>query len=423
MIPVSLPGGNFYVLMAVSLACLSTLLTWLAVLATSRGARHWLGGHRRLGTILMTALALLGAIFPYQQLGQWLDAERDAQADAGRRSVLNQPTRVAGVDMPAGTVLRLATPGELSTFDRARFPEGQPGLIHGLESTGLYRYAATARQPETLSVEIARDQAQEGWLCAHGHRVEFVMLGGQPFRQLPSGHRQSAGPAAGAAGHVDPGGPGRARPADRTGGRALAVAHGRQRAHGGGAAVAAEAGTAAGCPPPAAGFRGLLSRETALGDMTYPAGTRVLSGGLRAAGAQPGDLLFSASRGRVARRAGGTDVAAGSSVLQAPDGAVRAVLSNRDAGVLDVAAVRVGPQGAVPRGRPQATPGRSAAGAFAPLPAVRDAAIPALQQSGGIIASFHAPRAAVPSCSLIETKSWPLTCRSLRVRNFPCCRR
>ena len=122
MIPVSLPGGNFYVLMAVSLACLSTLLTWLAVLATSRGARHWLGGHRRLGTILMTALALLGAIFPYQQLGQWLDAERDAQADAGRRSVLNQPTRVAGVDMPAGTVLRLATPGELSTFDRARFP-------------------------------------------------------------------------------------------------------------------------------------------------------------------------------------------------------------------------------------------------------------------------------------------------------------
>ena len=82
--------------------------------------------------------------------------------------------------MPAGTVLRLATPGELSTFDRARFPEGQPGLIHGLESTGLYRYAATARQPETLSVEIARDQAQEGWLCAHGHRVEFVMLGGQP---------------------------------------------------------------------------------------------------------------------------------------------------------------------------------------------------------------------------------------------------
>ena len=345
MIPVSLPGGNFYVLMAVSLACLSTLLTWLAVLATSRGARHWLGGHRRLGTVLMAALALLGAVFPYQQLGQWLDAERNAQADAGRRSVLDQPTRVAGVDMPAGTVLRLATPGELSTFDRARFPEGQPGLIHGLESTGLYRYAATARQPETLSVEIARDQAQEGWLCAHGHRVEFVMLGGQPrfaSCHLAIGNQLDRQPVPpGTWIQVDPAV--RGQPIEQAGAGALAVAHGRQRAHGGGAAVAAEAGTAAGCPPPAAGFRGAAVARDRAGRHDLSRRHRVLSGGLRAAGAQPGDLLFSASRGRVARRAGGTDVAAGSSVLQAPDGAVRAVLSNRDAGVLDVAAVRVGP--------------------------------------------------------------------------------
>ena len=71
MIPVSLPGGNFYVLMVVSLACLSTLLTWLAVLATSRGARLWLGEHRRGGAILMALLAVIGGIFPYQQLSQW----------------------------------------------------------------------------------------------------------------------------------------------------------------------------------------------------------------------------------------------------------------------------------------------------------------------------------------------------------------
>lgn len=64
MIPVSLPGGNFYVLMAASLACLATLLTWLAVLATTRSARLWLGDHRRTGTVLMTFLALVGAIFP-----------------------------------------------------------------------------------------------------------------------------------------------------------------------------------------------------------------------------------------------------------------------------------------------------------------------------------------------------------------------
>ncbi|CFU61143.1 membrane protein [Bordetella pertussis] len=34
---------------------------------------------------------------------------------------------------------------------------------------------------------------------------------------------------------------------------------------------------------------------------------------------------------------------AGKSVLQAPDGTVRAVLANRDAGVLDFAAVRMAP--------------------------------------------------------------------------------
>ncbi|MNV99857.1 hypothetical protein D3C71_1952730 [compost metagenome] len=90
-------------------------------------------------------------------------------------------------------------------------------------------------------------------------------------------------------------------------------------------------------------FEGLLARETVLGAMTYPPGTRVLAANSRLPGAQPGDLLFSPSRGRSARRNGGEDVAAGQSVLQAPDGTVRSVLSNRDAGVLDVAAMRMAP--------------------------------------------------------------------------------
>jgi hypothetical protein len=91
------------------------------------------------------------------------------------------------------------------------------------------------------------------------------------------------------------------------------------------------------------GFEGLLARETALGDMTYPPGTRVLTANPALPGAQAGDLLFSPSRGRSARRAGGDDVPAGKSVLQAPDGTVRSVLGNREAGVLDVAAMRIGP--------------------------------------------------------------------------------
>lgn len=49
MISLSVPGGNFYLAMALSLFCLSTLLTWAVTLAANRGARRWLAAHRRLG--------------------------------------------------------------------------------------------------------------------------------------------------------------------------------------------------------------------------------------------------------------------------------------------------------------------------------------------------------------------------------------
>lgn len=42
MISLSVPGGNFYLAMALSLFCLSTLLTWAVTLAANRGrAAGW----------------------------------------------------------------------------------------------------------------------------------------------------------------------------------------------------------------------------------------------------------------------------------------------------------------------------------------------------------------------------------------------
>ncbi|MFJ0646846.1 hypothetical protein WLU63_25200, partial [Bordetella bronchiseptica] len=70
-----------------------------------------------------------------------------------------------------------------------------------------------------------------------------------------------------------------------------------------------------------------------------PGGARYrLRGG--AVGVQPRVVVLP---GRAARRGAGTEIVAGKSVLQAPDGTVRAVLANRDAGVLDFAAVRMAP--------------------------------------------------------------------------------
>lgn len=346
MIPVSLPGGNFYVLMAASLACLATLFTWLAALATSPGARDWLSGHRRAGTVLMAVLAVIGAIFPYQQFSQWFSVQREAQADDARKTVLSQPTQLAGVQMPTGTTLRLATPGELASFDRSIFPESHPADINGVAATRLFRYPATPKQPETLSAEIARDQALEGWLCAHGHRIEFVVQGGHPqfsSCHLAIGNTLDQQPVpAGAWLKVDPAA--RGTPLDKTG----TAPRWLLRTEG------SDALTVAGIPllkvdlqldaqRRMLGFEGLAARDTVLGEMTYPPGTRVLAANPRLQGAQPGDLLFSPSRGRSARRAGGEDVPAGKSVLQAPDGTVRSVLSNREAGVLDVAAMRMAP--------------------------------------------------------------------------------
>lgn len=366
MIPVSLPGGNFYVLMAASLACLATLLTWLAVLATTRSARLWLGDHRRVGSTLMTFLALIGAIFPYQQFSLWFAAQRDAQADADRKTTLPHATRLAGVDMPAGTVLSLTRAGELASFDRAVFPETHPAPVLGVNATQLFRYAATPKQPETLSVEIARDQAQEGWLCAHGHRLEFVMQGGQPrfsSCHLAIGNTLDKQPVpAGAWLKVDEAA--RGTPLDTN---ANTNTHTNTNTN-------ANTDTATTATSPRwllrtegsdalslhqmpllkvdmrldaqrrmLNFEGLLAREAILGSMSYPPGTRVLSAPPRLPGAQPGDLLFSPSRGRTARREGGEEVSAGNSVLQAPDGTVRSVLSNREAGVLDVAAMRMAP--------------------------------------------------------------------------------
>lgn len=248
--------------------------------------------------------------------------------------------------MPAGTVLSLTRPGELASFDRAVFPDTQPATVQGVAATQLFRYAATPKQPETLSAEIARDQALEGWLCAHGHRIEFAMHGGLPHFascHLAVGNTLDQQPVPpGAWLKVDEAARGTAADASGPAPRWLLRTEGSE-------AMTLRQMLLLKLDMRLDGqrrlldFEGLLARETVLGAMTYPPGTRVLAANPRLPGAQSGDLLFSPSRGRSARREGGEDVTAGQSVLQAPDGSVRSVLSNRDAGVLDVAAMRMAP--------------------------------------------------------------------------------
>ncbi|MEJ2894665.1 hypothetical protein RVU96_00255 [Bordetella avium] len=331
MIPVSLPGGNFYVTMALSLVCLATLLTWAASLARSRDARWWLSDHRKLDSVLMAMLAVGGAVFPYQQLSHWLDSQRLARADAALRTVLAQARNLAGVAMPAGTELRLRKQDDPESFEEARFPVPTP--VAGVKAERLLRHFDAAGTSASWSLALAGNETIAGWLCSRGHKAEFRLRGSQPEfsschlasgnrieeQNLPAGTWLTATPEGWLL---------------RTGGSEslrvegldllkadVRLDGGHRRTH----------------------FEGLLAHESVLGDVTYPAGTRVSAAGAKVPGAQPGDLLLSPSRGRSAHRAGGSEIAAGKSVLQAPDGTVRSVLSNREAGVLDVASVRLGP--------------------------------------------------------------------------------
>jgi hypothetical protein len=346
MIPVALPGGNFYPILAVSLICLATLLTWIAILCTNRVARLRLRIRPRRRIAAMLVLAVIGGVFPARQASRWLDDQRAARRDAAHTVVLDEARTLGGIAMPAGTRLLLRVPGRPDTFESATFPTPVP--VAGIAVTGLQRYLAKAGDQDYratgASATLAQDETVEGWRCGRGHKVEFKAdndalrfsschlaagntVDGQP---LPAGTwvslRQGARPASDFR-HVD--------------GWLL-------RTDGSEAAVVADmpllkAELRLDRDRKLVWFEGSLGKEYVLGPMTYPTGTRVATAGAALAGVQAGDLVFSPSRGRSADRNDGDSVQAGQSVLQARDGTVRAVMSNRAAGVLDFASIGVTP--------------------------------------------------------------------------------
>jgi hypothetical protein len=65
------PDENFYVLMLGSLACLSTLLTWLLNVCFSAKARYRFSEHRKPILIMWGLLALGGLTFPAVHFAPW----------------------------------------------------------------------------------------------------------------------------------------------------------------------------------------------------------------------------------------------------------------------------------------------------------------------------------------------------------------
>lgn len=347
MIPVALPGGNFYPMLAVSLVCLATLLTWIAVLCTNRLARTRLRARPRSNAVAMLALAIVGGIFPARLALHWFDTRQAAADQAAHTLVLDASRTLAGIDMPAGTRLLVRLPGRPDTFEMAYFPRPVP--VGGIPVNSLERYLAQSGVREFratgASGALPEDESADGWRCTRGHKVEFKADDNGALR-FSSCHL--------AAGNTVDGQP---LPA----GTWVALRHGPRPAtdfqHVDGWLLrtdGSEPSMVAGMPLLKADlrldrarkllwFEGSLGKEYTLGPMTYPAGTRVATASATVAGAKLGDLVFSPSRGRSAGRNDGDDVPSGQSVLQSPDGSVRGVMSNRAAGVLDVASIGTTP--------------------------------------------------------------------------------
>lgn len=338
MISVLLPGGNHYIYLAISLICLSTLLTWVVWLAITPASRHSLRGRLRLAAALMAGMAAIGSIYPYHLVTSWLASQRALRHAQAHSDILQAGQTVAGVAMPAGTVLQLREPGQPGTFAWARFP--QPVEVHGLQVSSIRRHISSARADapsrETWSVALTGDQVVQGWICSHRHPVDLAIgqdgkprfndcylaegnkLEGQP---LPMGtwlDRQQDDPQRWLL-SID-------------GSEAATIAH----------FPLLKADVVIDAQSRIVSFKGLLARQAKLGDVTYPIGTRVATA-LNVPGAQAGDLLFSPPRSRAAQYKNHNDVQAGTSVVQTPGGEVRLLIDNRQAGVVDAATIRIGP--------------------------------------------------------------------------------
>lgn len=89
------------------------------------------------------------------------------------RTVLTAPTRVGGIDMPAGTRLQLEREKQLDTFVSAVFPSpvqvyGAPAVRVTRQLRVVQRDGAEVHEPAGAYVTMAGDQTIDGWMCTAG---------------------------------------------------------------------------------------------------------------------------------------------------------------------------------------------------------------------------------------------------------------
>ncbi|SAI11161.1 membrane protein [Bordetella ansorpii] len=180
MIPIAVPSAASILLLLLSFVLGLWLISWLVLLAFSKGSRQWLMKKPRRNIGILVALAVLsvpGYSFEYILIAS---GRESARREAALRVTLPQAQTLGGVEMPAGTRLELDREGRLDTFVLAEFDA--PVSAYGVQATRIRRTLSSDydeqfneinRYPGSVTVWGQGAQDVSGWQCDASKKLDF----------------------------------------------------------------------------------------------------------------------------------------------------------------------------------------------------------------------------------------------------------
>lgn len=349
MIPIALPSASFFILLTAGFFAGLLLLGWGLVLAVSGRVRRTVRKYWKTSAVLCLVLLVPFSFYAWFQAMMWQLEREIERGEAARNVTLQQPTTVSGVQMPAGTRLKLQDEGKLETYIEASFPQAVPML--GVEATWVRRYldaeyeketyALLGRHPRSVILRGAGVQEVQGWRCDATQDIEFdVMPDGaiKAFEQcvLAAGNR-----AAGleiTAGAVLRGSDGTVyTDGSRDPDRWRVEVKGETAVQVFGLYLSRPSIYLDASRDVLRVTDAELACSTPFGGLTYAAGTQFKTARRKAEGQRepyPGIFVFSPWHGEAAKRPGHEDVPEGKSVMQTLKGEVIDVVDNDAAGVI-----------------------------------------------------------------------------------------
>ncbi|NTX28590.1 hypothetical protein HT746_15880 [Burkholderia pyrrocinia] len=340
MIPAPIFSGTFFIVLGISFLATVSVLVWAAALALFPRARRSFRTHRVRATAILAALCVMSSFFVFMAT-IWLRVDLNMRKEeAARHPTLEKGAHLLGIDMPPGTRLSLYTAGDMKSIERAEFPHavgvyGIPAVA--VEIVGEYDDETSWNNLSpvwltALKLTVTGTPTIDGWTCGASEPLEIVLRNDARIRTLWSCRLADGNRVAGAIV------PARSRLMRST------TAYGDGLRDNDYWEIRVADGAVFELPalpllqPTLKLDRehnilafdyATLARAASIGDITYPAGTEVVSGvrGLREN--YPGAWLFKTVHGRHAVSNATGPIADGASVVQAPSGKVYALFPHK----------------------------------------------------------------------------------------------